>query len=408
MKFDQVAKCRQFSWFRAVLLVMVFFGLGACAQAFPSWIGVYGSYVRHNDPNNPGTYTILQNQDYVGLHAEVGVQINGGSWTVYQMNYSGDVSGNSIWTFTPTSAYPSSASVKYYFHGYDNWGGNIWDSNGGNNYTDSVPALQWPGYNAGYPSDPAGNIYHWKEEAVIGNQYMTVQLDQNGSLYDIYYPSVGLRNGSGTANEGYHGPEEFIGGPFGCGSDPSRNEANGQMNVIAGMGGIAIPGGGTNAIYWLKNTNGTDYASVSQAYETDNNVVITSNMLVAAGNNIQIAQYDFCPSTNALPIVTDGTRTNFGVYVKRFILNNLSNAAQTVVFYYDVNFNVKGDNAYNVMYYETLSNRNTMVVYDNTTRDATGSGCGPDGFGGTASTEYNPATTSSYTKGASVYFGTVM
>src|ERR1041384_8365702 len=169
--------------------------------------------------------------------------------------------------------------------------------------------IQWPGGPAGYPSNPPDRIHFWKEEAIVGNQYMTVQLDQNGSIYDIYYPSVGFRRGAGTANEGYHGPEEFIGGPFGCGSDPARNEANGQMNVIAGMGGI---GDGGTGIYWLKNANGTDYNNISQAYETDNNVVVTSNRLTIVGHRVQVAQYDFCPATTALPVVTDGTRTNYG------------------------------------------------------------------------------------------------
>ncbi len=392
--------------FGSILAGLIFACIGANAYAFPSWMGVYGSYVRHTDGSNPGTYTILMNQDYWGLHAEVGVQVNGGSWVAYQMSYAGNDSGNSKWTFTPGSAYPAGSTVKYYFHGYDNWGGNIWDTNGGSNYSFAIAAIQWPGgAAAGYPSDPANKIHHWKEEAIVGNQYMTVQLDMNGSLYDIYYPSAGFRNGSGTANEGYKGPEEFIGGPYGCSTDL---QANGQMNVINGMGGIALVAGSTNSIYWLKNQNGTDYVNVSQAYVTDNNTVITSNRLNIAGNNIQVVQFDFCPTPNALPVVTDGVRTNYGAYVKRFLLTNLESTARTINFYYDVNFNVKGDNAYDGMYYETIGGRNTMVVYDNTNRTVTGGGCGPNGYGGSASTEYNPKTTSSHDKYQSVFFGAAL
>ncbi|HPV47552.1 MAG TPA: hypothetical protein PLD40_08205, partial [Kiritimatiellia bacterium] len=47
-------------------------GNAATAWAFPSWMGVYGSYTTHNG-SNPGVYTILMNQDYWGLHAEVGI-----------------------------------------------------------------------------------------------------------------------------------------------------------------------------------------------------------------------------------------------------------------------------------------------------------------------------------------------
>jgi hypothetical protein len=45
------------------------------------------------------------------------------------------------------------------------------DSNGGNNYTYTTYAMPWPGF--GYPSDPATNIHHWKEEAVVGNGFIT-------------------------------------------------------------------------------------------------------------------------------------------------------------------------------------------------------------------------------------------
>ncbi len=116
-------------------LTILLFGLGQAANAFPSWIGVYGSFVRHTDTVNPGTYTILMNQDYTGLHAEVGIKVGSGSWTTTQMNYAGNVSGNSKWTVTPSASYAPGTVITYYFHGFDDWGGNIWDNNGGSNYT---------------------------------------------------------------------------------------------------------------------------------------------------------------------------------------------------------------------------------------------------------------------------------
>ncbi len=103
------------------------------ASAFPTWIGVYGSTVRH-DGKNPGTYTVLMNQDYMGLNAEVGVQVNGGAWATFPMSYSGNVQGNSKWTFTPASQYPSGATVQYYFHGFEG-GNHIYDSKNGQNYS---------------------------------------------------------------------------------------------------------------------------------------------------------------------------------------------------------------------------------------------------------------------------------
>ncbi len=277
------------------------------------------------------------------------------------------------------------------------------DGNNGSNYTYTVAsfAILWPG--VGYPSDPAGNIHHWKEEAIVGNGYITAQLDQNGSLYDIYYPSVGDRHGVSTSNEGYRGPEEF---PSCGGLD---QEANGQMNVIAGMGGIGIPVAGTNNIYWLQNSNGSDYVNIGQRYETDNNVVYTTNLFTAGGKNILVEQYDFCPTTNALPTITDGTRTNYGVYVKRFLLTNLQATTNTIDFYYDVNFNINGGNDNDSMYWESTvngTNYNAMVAFDNTGRTVPvqASSCDPNGY----TTEYSPAFAFPWQKNTSIYFGTVM
>lgn len=113
-------------------------GLASSAMAFPSWIGTYGNYKKHDDRINPGQFSILMNQDYVGLKAEVGVQVNGGNWVAYPMNYAGNVQGNSYWTFTPSFQFPGGAVVKYYFHGFDNHGGHIYDSRNSLNYEFTV------------------------------------------------------------------------------------------------------------------------------------------------------------------------------------------------------------------------------------------------------------------------------
>lgn len=111
------------------------------ALAFPTWIGVYGTFERHT-AGNPGTYTLLMNQDYWGLNAEIGVQVNhvalggfSGTWQVYPMTYVGKKDGNSVWQFTPAQPYPTGATVNFYFHGWDRWGGHVWDSAGGKNYS---------------------------------------------------------------------------------------------------------------------------------------------------------------------------------------------------------------------------------------------------------------------------------
>ncbi len=326
-----------------------------------------------------------------------------------------EASGSSTSYSAMIPAMPNDATVSYYVFsstvtpGSGLNSGNVdsltlnLDSNAGNNYSYTVHPMPWPGgATAGYPSDPATNIHHWKEEAIVGNQYMTVQLDQNGNTYDIYYPSVGDRHGVATSNEGYRGPEEF---PSCGGLD---QEANGQMNVIAGMGGIGTFEGGTNSIHWLQNTSG-DYSVVGQQYVPDNNVVCTTNLFTAGGNDILVQQYDFCPTTNALPVVTDGTRTNYGVYIKRFLLTNLQATTNTIDFYFDANFNINGGNQDDSMYWETNAvgtNYNAMIAFDNTSRlvPVQTNSCDPNGY----TTEYSPAFAFPWQKSTSLYFGTVM
>jgi hypothetical protein len=122
---------------RKTIIVLLLFLIAASRAAwatFPNWIGVYGSYQRQSG-GNPGAFTILMNQDYYGLGANVGIQVNGGSWVEYPMTYSTDVSGNSAWTYTPSFVFPANATVNYYFHGFDSSGDNIYDNNGGGNYS---------------------------------------------------------------------------------------------------------------------------------------------------------------------------------------------------------------------------------------------------------------------------------
>jgi len=126
--------------------------------AFPSWMGVYGSYSRHNGAN-PGTFTVLMNQNYSGLRAEVGIKVSNGSWQLFPMVHSGTVSINSIWQFTPAQPFPANTKIDYYFHGTDSSGGHIWDSNSGQNYTFTTPgpvSVQWLGNISHWP--PAGQI----------------------------------------------------------------------------------------------------------------------------------------------------------------------------------------------------------------------------------------------------------
>lgn len=154
------------------LSIAILFSLCLSAHAFPTWMGVYGSFVRHNGVN-PGIYTILMNQDYYGLHAEVGVQVNGGGYTTSTMSYIGNVDGNSVWQYEVGTAYTSNDYVQFYFHGWDDWNGNIYDNNGGWNYSFTAGAaeLDWVG-NSTLPAIIAGHdtwvgIESWPRNAGV-------------------------------------------------------------------------------------------------------------------------------------------------------------------------------------------------------------------------------------------------
>ena len=113
-----------------ILAAGTLLGGAGVAKAFPSWMGIFGSYTTYSG-RDKGTFTIAMNQDYSGLHAEVG--INDGSWGTHSMSYIKHDDGNSIWQYTPSSAFPPGTTVEYYFHGWDDWNnGNIYAYNNPN------------------------------------------------------------------------------------------------------------------------------------------------------------------------------------------------------------------------------------------------------------------------------------
>jgi len=226
-------------------------GNAATAWAFPSWMGVYGSYTTHNG-SNPGVYTILMNQDYWGLHAEVGIGI-GTNWTTHTMNYMGNADGNSLWQYHPGEALPTNTTVYYYFHGWDNWGGHIYANNNGSNYSFIAgPAeLEWIGATEHAPSSPVAgqDIRIWTQTwpkgagqsgfilyeidsqwsgAGLSKTSTTNQNDLWTGILGRFLPGVeleyvvGVEDGAETthydnnAGSKRRGPEGFSASPFGC------------------------------------------------------------------------------------------------------------------------------------------------------------------------------------------------
>lgn len=149
------------NWTRKIGLALMACLLGGVvlAEAFPDWMGVYGTIPRHNGAN-PGQFTILMNADYFGLEAEVGLRVNGGDWQVAAMSYQTNLNGNSVWTYVPAEPFPFGAEVEYYFHGYEG-ATHIYDSANSGNYH-SGP-LYWSapvdtGLVSAYPGNNYGKV----------------------------------------------------------------------------------------------------------------------------------------------------------------------------------------------------------------------------------------------------------
>ena len=287
----------------------------------------------------------------------------------------------------PTRTYGAAINYKIgAWYAGTNTGPEVFATQQGGNATFSyLVHLAWPGsgspnanYTAGYP-----NIHFWKEEAVVGNGYLNAQIDQNGSLYDLYFPSAGCVAGMGTKNEGYiDGLDTF---------PPTLTAGQrGQMNINEGIAGIQISG----KTYWQSNENGSDWSGIAQSYAGDTNVVSTSGNLTAAGANIHLDQYDFAPIGITYPTDSGNVKPVQSLYVKRFLLTNNQATAQTVNFYYYCNFALNGGGNYQGMFAD--AGLGAMVAYDNTRRVTSVSG------------EYNPTTFSDYTKNISVYLGAAL
>jgi len=280
-------------------------------------------------------------------------------------------------------------TIKYKISAWHSGGGEelFANSYGGVNTPTTFPytvKLAWPG--AGYPNPDPGagypQVHFWKEEGVVGNNYINVMIDQNGSLYDVYYPTVGCRWGMGTKNEGYADGDDT----FPPGLPPDHR---GQMNLNQGTVGLRVGG----LTYWLTNEAGDAYTSVAQQYVTDTNVLHTWQTLTAGGHDIRVDQYDMCPK--GITFSTDnGGKPVRGFYIKRLLLTNNSASPQTINVYFNCDFALNGGDIYDVMFVDAA--RGAMIAYDNTYRLTSSSG------------EYNPTSFGDYEKNVSVYLAAAL
>ncbi|MBS1705722.1 MAG: hypothetical protein JST40_07590 [Armatimonadetes bacterium] len=239
--------------------------------------------------------------------------------------------------------------------------------------------IAWPGQGSAFSNPNVGYPpYHmWKEEAVTGNNYINVMLDQNGTFYDVYYPSAGTVQGVAAKNEGYvDGLDTFPPGlPQG---------SRGQLNLNCAFGGIRVGG----ITYWLTNSNGGDYQNLQQRYVDNSQTVYTSQKFSVGGRNIDIQQYDFAPKGISYPTDLGGTARQ-GFSVKRILLTNNGGSTQTLDYYFYMDPALNGGDNFDAMSVD--STRGAMIAYDNTGRTANSAG------------EYNPSSFSNYDKQVSIY-----
>ena len=315
----------------------------------------------------------------------------------FQYNQPNGFGGNDDWWkatvplvgVNPTDSRDASVTVRYLISAQQNSGGQEVFANGGQSYAYSNK-LPWPGAGAGQPNPGAGYppVNFWKEEAFIGNTFTAAMLDQNGSWWDMYFPTPGGVQGVGTRNEGYSdGPDTFP--PL------LSSEKRGQMHLNMATVGIRTQGDGVT--HWLSNPNNVSYTNIQQQYLNDTtNTVRTTQTLVANSNNISVTQFDFAPAGIDFPDGLAGTSEQKHMLVKRMVLRNNTAVSQDVDVYLYMDPAINGGDTYDVMFWDSA--RGAMTVFDKTRRTVTGTGAGI-----TPPEEYNITTFGSLEKNIALY-----
>jgi hypothetical protein len=326
------------------------------------------------------------------------VLLGGGSNTGAQFQFNESTPGGTRdwWKGTlPASARQYSQTIKYKISAWQSFSGpelfhdGTTSSGAAASFT-YANKLAWPGAGAGQANPSAGYppVNFWKEEAFIGNTYTAAMLDQNGTYWDMYFPTPGGVQGVGTKNEGYSdGPDTF----------PSllSSEKRGQMHLNQAQLGIRVNG----LTHWLSNPNGVSYNNIQQSYLTnDTNTVSTSETLYASGANINVQQTDFAPAGIAFP---NGSGPQRHILIKRVTLTNATASAQTANVYFYMDPALNGGNDYDAMFWD--ASRGAMTVYDKTKRTVAGTGAFI-----TPPEEYNITTFSGYTKNIALYLSASM
>jgi hypothetical protein len=217
---------------RRILFLFSFLMVILSSNATISWMGNHSANQSSN--SQEVTFYVEMYNNYVGCHAEVAIY-ESGVWSNYELDYAGASGSNSMWS---KSISLTSGSNEYYFHGWDDWGAEVYDSNDANNYFITV-----------YPNEStqAGNwntSTNWSFGVVpniTSSEYVdvvikhTIALDVNSTITDLT-----INSGSSLTINASKGLK-----------------VNGTVTNNAGASGLVIKGGQNNG-YFIHSTADID------------------------------------------------------------------------------------------------------------------------------------------------------
>jgi len=156
---------------RNLLLVLVLFVVKS-SFATISWMGNHSTGAQPIDSQTIHFY-IEMFDSYGGCHAEVRIN-EGGTWVNYAMTQGANNGNNSTWT---ADINVKSNSTSYLFHGWDDYGANVYDNNGTSNYSISIQPTTKSGGNGMW--NTADN---WCDGSVPSNSAASYQIAHNLTL----------------------------------------------------------------------------------------------------------------------------------------------------------------------------------------------------------------------------------
>lgn len=215
---------------RKYLLVSIFI----LALTLNSWatINWMGAHTKSSQPNDSQTihFYVEMYDSYSGCHAEVLIN-EGGVWKSYTLTQGANNVANSTWS---ADVVVKSNATLYYFHGWDDWGANVYDSNGGSNYSISInPTTKGDG-NGNW--NDSGN---WCDGSVPSSSSATFIIAHNLTLnQNVIVGSLTINSGK-TFTASYETPKTLTISSGGTLTNNGTFTASNGTVAFAGAGTVA-------------------------------------------------------------------------------------------------------------------------------------------------------------------------